>query len=112
MAESTGPRPKRSESAPSITVKTMLEPPSRVMQAAGNNALALWLLRQTAGGAMTTDNPKKAAREGDAAPSNIEKDPDDWVTGDEPMTGAQASYLNTLSEEAHEDFDANLTKAE
>ena len=34
---------------------------------------------------------------------NMEKDPDDWVTGDEPMTGAQKSYLKTLSEEAHVD---------
>ena len=32
--------------------------------------------------------------------SNTEKDPSDWVSGDEPMTGAQASYLTTLSEEA------------
>ena len=44
--------------------------------------------------------------------SNMEKNPDDWLTGDEPMTGAQRSYLKTLSEEAHEPFDANLTKAE
>jgi len=44
--------------------------------------------------------------------SNMEKDPADWVTGDEPMTGAQRSYLKTLSEEAHEPFDENLTKAE
>ena len=44
--------------------------------------------------------------------SNQQKDPDDWVTGEEPMTGAQASYLKTLSEEAGEDFDANLTKAD
>jgi hypothetical protein len=37
----------------------------------------------------------------DAHPaSNTEKDPDDWVSGDEPMTGAQASYLTTLCEEA------------
>ena len=43
---------------------------------------------------------------------NMEKDPDDWVTGDEPMTGAQRSYLKTLSEEAHVDFDESLTKAE
>ena len=34
--------------------------------------------------------------------SNTEKDPDDWVSGDEPMTGAQASYLKTLSEQAHD----------
>ena len=43
---------------------------------------------------------------------NAEKDPEDWVTGDESMTGAQASYLKTLSEEAGEEFDEGLTKAE
>ena len=43
---------------------------------------------------------------------NAEKNPDDWTTGDEPMTGAQASYLKTLSEEAGEEFDDGLTKAE
>ena len=43
---------------------------------------------------------------------NAEKDPEDWVTGDEAMTGAQASYLKTLSEEAGEEFDDGLTKAE
>lgn len=46
--------------------------------------------------------------------SNAAKDPDDWVSGDEPMTGAQASYLKTLSEE-YDDPDAfaqDLTKAE
>ena len=44
--------------------------------------------------------------------SNTEKDPGDWVTGDEPMTGAQKSYLRTLSEEAKVDFDETLTKAQ
>ncbi|UZK70233.1 DUF3072 domain-containing protein [Sphingomonas sp. S1-29] len=44
--------------------------------------------------------------------SNAEKDPDDWTTGDEKMTGAQASYLKTLSEEAGETFDETLTKAD
>jgi hypothetical protein len=43
---------------------------------------------------------------------NAEKDPDDWVTGDQPMTGAQASYLKTLSEEAGEAFDPSITKAD
>ena len=43
---------------------------------------------------------------------NAQKDPEDWVTGDESMTGAQASYLKTLSEEAGEEFDESLTKAE
>jgi hypothetical protein len=40
------------------------------------------------------------------------KDPSDWVTGDEPMTGAQRSYLDTLAREAGEEIPANLTKAE
>jgi hypothetical protein len=44
--------------------------------------------------------------------SNMEKDPENWVTGDEPMTGAQRSYLKTLSEEAHVPFDDGLTKAQ
>jgi hypothetical protein len=55
-------------------------------------------------------NPKR-----DPAPqSNTEKDPEDWVTGGEPMTGAQASYMKTLSEIADEPkaFDESLTKAE
>ncbi|HYW15514.1 MAG TPA: DUF3072 domain-containing protein [Allosphingosinicella sp.] len=41
-----------------------------------------------------------------------EKDPADWVTGDESMTGPQASYLKTLAQEAGEEFDPELTKAE
>jgi Protein of unknown function (DUF3072) len=41
-----------------------------------------------------------------------EKDPDDWTTGDEPMTGPQASYLETLAREAGEEIDQGLTKAE
>ena len=43
---------------------------------------------------------------------NAEKDPDDWVTGDQPMTGAQASYLKTLTEEAGEEFDPSISKAD
>lgn len=44
--------------------------------------------------------------------SNAEKDPSDWVTGDEPMTGAQASYLKTLTEQLDEEFEAGLSKAD
>ncbi|MEK6310035.1 DUF3072 domain-containing protein [Curtobacterium sp. 1P10AnD] len=40
------------------------------------------------------------------------KDPEDWVTGDEPMTGPQRSYLDTLAREAGEELPADLTKAE
>lgn len=53
-----------------------------------------------------TSNPKSEPF------SNAEKDPSDWTTGDEKMTGAQASYLKTLSEEANEPFDDTLTKAD
>ncbi len=44
--------------------------------------------------------------------SNTIKDPDNWTTGDEPMTGAQHSYLTTLSAEAGEELDETLSKAE
>ena len=41
-----------------------------------------------------------------------EKEPDDWVTGEEPMTGPQASYLETLCRQAGEGFDPSLSKAQ
>ncbi len=41
-----------------------------------------------------------------------EKDPDEWTTGDEPMTGPQQSYLETLAREAGEEVPDDLTKAE
>jgi hypothetical protein len=44
--------------------------------------------------------------------TNTEKDPNEWVTGGEPMTGAQASYLKTLSDEAGVEFDETLSKAD
>ena len=49
---------------------------------------------------------------GEVKGSNMQKDPDEWTTGDEPMTGAQKSYLKTLSDEAGETMDEGLTKAE
>ena len=52
-----------------------------------------------------TDDPKQNPT------GNAVKDPEDWVTGDEPMTGAQASYLKTLCEETGEPFDSSLSKA-
>ena len=52
------------------------------------------------------DTPQRAPHE------NPAKDPEDWTTGDEPMTGPQRSYLQTLCQEAEEDFDDTLTKAE
>jgi hypothetical protein len=61
-------------------------------------------------GSAEAQNPKTNPDPSD----NQIKDPEDWVTGDEPMTGAQASYLKTLSEQAHDPkaFDPNLDKAE
>ena len=40
------------------------------------------------------------------------KNPDNWKTGEEPITGAQASYLETLASEAGEEVNEDLTKAE
>ena len=54
-------------------------------------------------------NPKLDEHPG----SNTEKDPEDWVSGDDPMTGAKASYLTTLSEQAKIDPPRDdLSKAE
>jgi len=57
---------------------------------------------------MANENPKTEAG------SNAAKDPDDWVSGDDPMTPSQASYLKTLSEQAQDPtaFEEKLTKAE
>jgi hypothetical protein len=51
-------------------------------------------------------------RHEEAPMSNPEKDPEDWVTGDEPMTGPQESYLNTLAQEAGTEVPDGLTKVE
>lgn len=42
----------------------------------------------------------------------LRRDPDEWKTGDEPMTDAQRSYLETLCRETGEDFDETLSKAD
>ena len=44
--------------------------------------------------------------------ASLQRDPDDWKTGDEPMTAAQRSYLETLAHDSGEEFNENLTKAE
>jgi hypothetical protein len=49
---------------------------------------------------------------GQAGDPTAEKDPSDWVTGDEPATGAQKSYLNTLARQAGEDVPDELSKAD
>ena len=57
--------------------------------------------------AKNDDKRNEAADEG-----NTIKHPDNWKTGDQPITGAQRSYLNTLADEAGEEVDDDLTKAE
>lgn len=59
----------------------------------------------------TEENQNPSSGSQEIKGSNTVKDPDEWTTGDEPMTGAQQSYLKTLSDEAGEEFDETLTKA-
>jgi hypothetical protein len=61
---------------------------------------------------MSRSAKKKEPRPEKPNGSNTIKDPDKWTTGEEPMTGAQASYLHTLATEAGEEVEPNLTKAE
>lgn len=60
---------------------------------------------------MHSTDPTAETLGGDRS-NSTEKDPEEWVTGDEPMTGAQRSYLDTLAREAGEELSADLTKAE
>ena len=60
-----------------------------------------------------TSTPQQGRSADDAVPDTAAKDPDAWVTGDEPMTGPQQSYLQTLAHEAGEEPPpADLSKAE
>jgi len=64
---------------------------------------------------MSERKPRKTrvnAAHGHLAPGVVPRAPEDWVTGSEPMTAAQASYLKRLCEHAGEAFEAKLTKAE
>ncbi len=59
-----------------------------------------------------SDDDETLGSRGSDASTSASKDPSDWVTGDEPMTGAQRSYLDTLAREAGEELPADLTKAQ
>jgi hypothetical protein len=61
---------------------------------------------------MTTNDTTSSNQPDDAVNRNPAKDPDEWVTGDEPMTGPQQSYLGTLAQEAGTDVPDDLTKAD
>jgi hypothetical protein len=68
-----------------------------------------YAIKKSSGNTMDPENQNSPnAVRGD----NAIKNPDDWTTGEEPITGAQRSYLKTLSDEAGEEMDENLTKAE
>jgi len=56
--------------------------------------------------------PMKNRQTDDTAQPALQRDPDEWKTGDEPMTDAQRSYLETLCRETGEEFDDTLSKAE
>ena len=60
----------------------------------------------------TTPAPRRRGTTTDPNDRGRIKDPEEWVTGDEPMTGAQESYLETLSREAGEEVEPDLSKAE
>jgi hypothetical protein len=61
-----------------------------------------------AGGGKETIGATGAASGG----SGVEKDPSEWVSGDDPMTESQKSYLDTLARQAGEELPATMTKAE
>ena len=77
------------------------------------NSLAFWygLGNMTRKEVMSQTNSNQKEQSA-ADNSNAIKNPDQWTTGNEEMTGAQKSYLNTLSQEAGEGVDEDLTKAE
>lgn len=65
---------------------------------------------ETPGGQETLGAPVPEGRA--TGDTSLNRDPDDWVTGDEPMTESQKSYLDTLAREAGEELPVTLTKAE
>ena len=65
-----------------------------------------------AGNGQTGYEQEMLGATGDAQDGNLEKDPSEWVSGDQPATEAQKSYIDTLAKQAGEQIPANLTKAE
>lgn len=58
------------------------------------------------------DGQEMLGATGDAQDGNLEKDPSDWVSGNDPATEAQKSYIDSLAKQAGEQIPANLTKAQ
>ena len=65
----------------------------------------------TAGLPFAIYSPMKSQQNQDTDQPALQRDPDQWKTGDEPMTDAQKSYLETLCHETGEEFDDQLSKA-
>ncbi len=70
------------------------------------------VLRDDLALALLSIRPMKNQTTDDNAQPALQRDPDEWKTGDEPMTDAQRSYLETLCRETDEEFDDSLSKAE
>ena len=68
--------------------------------------------RRSVRGMTDAENPGTLGGARPDPTTDASKDPEDWVTGDEPMTGPQRSYLDTLAREAGEELPADLTKAQ
>lgn len=60
----------------------------------------------------TSDSSETLGAASSPGSDNTQKDPSQWVSGDDPMTGAQKSYLDTLAKQAGEELPADLNKAE
>ncbi|GAA2736529.1 hypothetical protein GCM10009867_21420 [Pedococcus aerophilus] len=60
----------------------------------------------------TTDEPEMLGATEPVDDPALEKDPSDWVSGDDPITESQKSYLDTLARQAGEEIPASITKAE
>ena len=67
---------------------------------------------EAVGDVTDTQDDRGGAGDGGPGVGSAEKDPSDWVTGDEPATGPQESYLGTLAREAGADLPEDLTKAQ
>lgn len=63
-------------------------------------------------GQAQAEEPEMLGATGNAQDGNLEKDPSEWVSGDDPATEAQKSYIDALAKQAGEQIPANLTKAE
>lgn len=68
--------------------------------------------RSTAGVRFAIYSPMTKPSANQTDEPSLQRDPDEWKTGDEPMTDAQRSYLETLCRETGEEFDETLSKAD